>query len=87
MIEGKHRPMARFRIKQIAESQGIKNPTELMRITGIALSLAREIWRGVDLNLETNTLQKIAKALGVKVTDLIDDDDEAPATNKEASDA
>ncbi len=66
--------MARFRIRQHAEAIGMKNPTDLMRATGISYSLAREIWKDVDLNLNIDTLRKIAAALHVAVTDLIVDE-------------
>lgn len=62
--------MARFRIREIAESKGITTATELMRRTGIGFNLAREIWKGTDLNLEIRTLEKIATELGVQVVDL-----------------
>ena len=63
--------MARFRVKQYAEERGLKNPTDLMRTTGISYSLARELWKDTDLNLEIETLRKIAAAFNVTVTDLI----------------
>ena len=66
--------MARFRVKRYAEDRGLKNPTDLMRATGISYSLARELWKDTDLNLEIETLRKIAAAFNVKVTDLIIED-------------
>lgn len=65
--------MARFRIKKLAEQQGIKNATELQKAANIAYSLARDLWREKDLNIESNTLVQIAKALKVSVSELFDD--------------
>lgn len=66
--------MARFRIKKLAEQKGIKNATELQKATNIAYSLARDLWREKDLNIESNTLVQIAKVLEVPVRDLFEED-------------
>lgn len=66
--------MARFRIKLLAQQRGIKNATELQKELNIAYSLAREIWREGDLNMETSTLANIAEKLKVSIRDLFADD-------------
>lgn len=73
--------MARFTIKQLAQQRNIHNAMELSRATGIAYSLAREIWReSEDINIETRTLKRIADAWGVRIVDLFEDD--KPAEGK-----
>lgn len=76
MIKGDAGQMARFKIRQIAEKQGAKNATDLMRKTGISYSLARELWKNTDLNLEIDTLRRIAEKLGVSFLDLFEPDNQ-----------
>lgn len=71
--------MARYRIRKIAEQQGVKDATELQFKLKIGYSLARQIWRGdADLDIRTSTLEHIAQQLGVKVHELFATSEDEP---------
>jgi transcriptional regulator with XRE-family HTH domain len=71
--------MVRLKIKEVAEGQGITSAAELARRTGLAFAKANELWKG-ELTTDGKrsvgvlTLHRVAKALGVKVADLIEED-------------
>lgn len=76
--------MIRLRIREVAEAQDITSAAELARRTGIAFAKANELWKGQFTgNGEGNkrsvglmTLYRIAKALGVKTSDLYTEDEQ-----------
>jgi transcriptional regulator with XRE-family HTH domain len=63
-------------VREIAESQGL-TASRLARLTGLANETVYPIWRN-ESSPKLDTLQKIADALGCKVTDLIDNGTEEP---------
>jgi len=65
--------MARLRVREIAEAQGV-DATELSRRARIAYNLVLKIFSNPEHNATMQTLEAIAQALGVKVTDLIVDE-------------
>jgi transcriptional regulator with XRE-family HTH domain len=69
--------MIRQRIKEVAESQGI-NQGQLSRRSDVGYSTIRRIFDDPYYSINFSTLEKIAKALGIPATELIEEvpDDE-----------
>jgi transcriptional regulator with XRE-family HTH domain len=73
--------MLRLKVKEVAEQGGIPDAAELSRRTGISYDTAYRLWRGEvggtsrgERSIGVMTLYRVAKALGVKVADLIEED-------------
>lgn len=72
--------MVRLRVREVAEAQGVKSAAELARRTGLAFSGANELWKGEvttdgKRSVGILTLHRVAQALGVRVADLIIEED------------
>ncbi|MEI8165827.1 MAG: helix-turn-helix transcriptional regulator [Chloroflexales bacterium] len=71
--------MVELRVREIAERQGITSAAELARRTGLAFAKANELWKG-ELTTDGKrsvgvlVLHRVAKALGVKIADLLLED-------------
>lgn len=67
----------RLRVKEVAEAQGI-NMTLLSHKSYVALNTIRAMYRNPYRTVNTDTLQRLADALGVSVFNLIEEvsDDE-----------
>lgn len=72
--------MIRLRVQEVARGKGITSAAELARRTGLAFSGANELWKG-ELTTDGKrsvgilTLHRVAQALGVRVADLIVEED------------
>jgi transcriptional regulator with XRE-family HTH domain len=75
--------MARLRVKELAEQQGL-NISQLQLKTGVAMGTMRRYWystkdgsaHGPAIELvDLTTLAAIARAIGVRATDLINEDE------------
>lgn len=64
-----------LRIREIAEQQGL-NITTLGRRAELAYSTAHSLWHGDVAQLNIKTLDRVARALTVQVSDLFGDTDE-----------
>ena len=64
--------MRRLRVKEVAQAKGY-SMAKLQRMADINLKTIQSIWHNPRHDASLNTLDKIAKALGVPVTDLIED--------------
>jgi DNA-binding Xre family transcriptional regulator len=64
--------MLRLKIKEIAESKGI-NQGKLSRLADVGYSTIRRIFDDPYYSINFSTLERIAKALGVPATELIED--------------
>ena len=64
--------MIRLRVKEIAKEKGISQG-KLSRIANIDENTLKRIYRNPTGIVSTDTLNKLAKALGVPVTALIED--------------
>lgn len=62
----------RLRVKEIAQSQGISQG-KLSRLSDVSLNTIKRIWSEEGYVTKTETLEKIAKALGVKAGDLLEE--------------
>jgi len=73
--------MRRLRVKEVAQAKGF-TMARLQRAADINLKTIQAIWHDPRHNASLNTLDKIAKVLGVPVTDLIED---VPEDTQQAS--
>src|SRR5260370_20841846 len=75
--------MRRLRVKEVAQAKGF-TMARLQRIADINLKTIQAIWHNPQHDASLNTLDKIARALGVPVTELIEDvpEDDPSATSK-----
>ena len=64
--------MRRLRVKEVAQAKGI-TMARLQRAADINLKTIQAIWHDPRHNASLNTLDKIAKVLGVPVNELIED--------------
>jgi transcriptional regulator with XRE-family HTH domain len=76
--------MVRLRVREVAESLGW-NAARLARKADLSNTAMYGIWNGTTDDPGIRTLEAIAKALGVKVRDLIDENGDA--TIKESIEA
>ncbi len=67
--------MAKLRIKEIAQAQGI-NQSQLQIKSGVTPPLLHRYWHNRTVEVKLEALEKIAKALGVKPGDLIVSDED-----------
>lgn len=64
--------MVRIKVKEIAKSKGISQ-SKLSRLADVNVSTLQRIYRNpTETNINIFTLEKIAKALGVDVSELIE---------------
>jgi transcriptional regulator with XRE-family HTH domain len=75
--------MRRLRVKEVARAKGF-TMARLQRAADINLKTIQAIWHNPQHDASLNTLDKIARALGVPVTELIEDvpEDPPPTTRK-----
>lgn len=75
--------MRRLRVKEVAQARGI-SMARLQRAADINMKTIQAIWHNPQHDASLNTLDKIAKALGVPVTELIEDvpEGQPPITKK-----
>jgi transcriptional regulator with XRE-family HTH domain len=64
--------MYRLKVKEIAVSKGF-NQSSLSRASDISFTTIRRIWRDPYYEVSVPVLHKIARALGVTTSELIDD--------------
>lgn len=64
--------MYRLRVKEIAEERGF-NMSKLSRASDISFSTIKRIFRNPQEPVSVDTLHKIARALGVPTSELIED--------------
>jgi transcriptional regulator with XRE-family HTH domain len=75
--------MRRLRVKEVAQEKGF-SMARLQRMADINLKTIQAIWHNPQHDASLKTLDKIARALGVPVTELIEDvpEDLPPDTRK-----
>ncbi|MFL5626461.1 MAG: helix-turn-helix domain-containing protein [Ktedonobacteraceae bacterium] len=62
--------MVRLKVKEVAEEKGF-TMSGLSRRSDVSLKTVRRIWRDPYSVTTTDTLEKLATALGVTIADLI----------------
>jgi DNA-binding Xre family transcriptional regulator len=63
--------MARLRVKEVAEEKGF-NIASLSRRADVSIKTVRRLWRQPESVTTTDTLERIAIALGVTIPDLFE---------------
>lgn len=71
------RIMARFKVKELAKKQGLTSE-DLARKSGLKISTVRNLYQDAVENPGVHTLAAVAKALGVRIEDLLGDDGGKP---------
>jgi transcriptional regulator with XRE-family HTH domain len=71
-MTGKIANMLLLRVKEVAESKGF-NISTLSRKADVPFSTVRRAWRDPRYQIQLDTLYKLAQALGVSTSDLIED--------------
>jgi transcriptional regulator with XRE-family HTH domain len=64
--------MVRFRVREIAEQKGI-GMNKLSRLADVNIKTIRRLYTDTLYSPTVNTLSKLAKALGVSTSELIED--------------
>ena len=64
--------MVRLRVREIAEKRGM-SMSKLSRISDVNYKTIQQIWRDPYQGINTKTLERIAKELGVANSELIED--------------
>lgn len=64
--------MVRLKIRAIAESKGV-SMSRLSRLADVHYKTIQQVWRNPTKGINTKTLEKIAKALDVSTSELIED--------------
>ncbi|HLX57551.1 MAG TPA: helix-turn-helix transcriptional regulator [Ktedonobacteraceae bacterium] len=64
--------MRRLRVKEVAQAKGF-SMARLQRLADINLKTIQAIWHNPQHDASLKTLDKIAKALGAPITELIED--------------
>lgn len=64
--------MMRLRVRELAEARGI-GLSKLSRIADVNYKTVQTIWRDPYHGVNTKTLERIAKALSVPVSELFED--------------
>jgi len=64
--------MMRLRVRELAEARGI-GLSKLSRIADVNYKTVQTIWRDPFHGVNTKTLERIAKALGVPMSELFED--------------
>lgn len=70
--------MIRLRIKEIAQEKGLSQG-RLSRLSDVDDNTIKRIYRNPTANVNTDTLNKLARALGVSVHELIEEIPDEPA--------
>ncbi len=67
------------RIREIAQSKGVRNASELQRKAGLTYPQTARLWQGGEITeVNLRALVAIAKALGVSAKDLLVETGETP---------
>lgn len=66
--------MAKLRVKEVAKEKGI-SMGKLSRAADVDMNTLRRVYDDRRYSPTLATLEKLARALGVKIADLIDEDD------------
>ena len=64
--------MYRLRVKEVADSKGV-NMSKLSRVSDVSFSTVKRMFKNPQEPVGIDTLHKIAKALGVATSDLVED--------------
>ncbi len=68
--------MLKLRVREVAQSIGVLNQTQLQTRAGLTAPLAGRYWHGEMKHVSLQHLAKIAQALGVSAKDLLEEGEE-----------
>src|SRR5713226_5007904 len=68
---GKRGIMVRLKVKEVAQAKGISQ-RKLSKLSGVDIKNIQKIFRNPESIVNTETLDKLAKALGVDVRELLE---------------
>ena len=74
--------MARLKVRELAEERGI-SLTRLSRLADVNYKTVHAIWHDPYHGINTKTLERIAEALGVSISDLFEDTKIPPTSPNE----
>jgi transcriptional regulator with XRE-family HTH domain len=66
----------RLKVREIAEQKGISQRQLFLR-SGVDIRTVRRIWHDPHAGMNVETLAKLAKVLGVDVSELIESEDDS----------
>lgn len=64
--------MVRLRVKEVAEAKGF-NMSSLSRASDVSFNTVKRCWKTPYREVTTTTLERLARALGVPTSSLIED--------------
>jgi transcriptional regulator with XRE-family HTH domain len=67
--------LARLKVREVAQNQGL-DMAKLSRRSDVAYRTIVRVWHNPKHDVSLSTLEKIAKALGVRIVDLLAEDEE-----------
>jgi transcriptional regulator with XRE-family HTH domain len=73
----------RLKVREIAEQKGISQRQLFLR-SGVDIRTVRRIWHDPHAGVTVETLAKLARVLGVDVSELIESEDDSPPTDDQA---
>lgn len=62
-----------LRVREIAEAKGF-NQASLARASGLGFTTVRRLWHKPRQEVSTKTLERLARALGVSIADLLEEE-------------
>ena len=65
--------MVRLRVRELAEERGI-SLTRLSRLADVNYKTVRAVWHDPEQGINTKTLERIATALGVPMSELFENE-------------
>ncbi len=77
ILEKRGKSLARLRVREVAEAKGVSMGL-LSRKSNVTLAAIRKVWRDPHHDISFKTLEKIAAALEVPVSSLIENGDASP---------
>jgi len=75
-------PMIRLRVKEVAEAKGL-NMTKLSQRSEVSFTTVKSMFRNPYRSVNTETLDRLAKALGVSVFELMEEVSEEEAKKEQ----
>ncbi len=81
MVMGETRFMARLRVRELAEAQGLNAP-QLSHAARVAQTVIWEIWNNPERNVRSDILLRIANALKVSLDDLFEKESLKPSDSE-----
>jgi transcriptional regulator with XRE-family HTH domain len=69
--------MYKLRVQEVARQHGL-DQSKLARRADVAFKTVQNLWHNPHQDVQLSTLAKLARAMGVKLTDLLEDQVDGP---------